>query len=98
MGRRKSDLRNSDVADGCRGLSAVTMRQVAEADCVVTGPRQSSSSAWLPNLNWCQDQHPANAACYHLLQMLMKVSDHDSKEARKLNPNDQLTSIFSMLT
>ncbi len=45
MGRRKSDLRNSDVADGCKGLSAVTMRQVAEADCVVTGPKLFSMVA-----------------------------------------------------
>ena len=79
MGGRKSDLRSSDVADGCKGLSAVTMRQVAEADCVVTRPRHPSSSAWLPNLNWCQDQHPAKAACYHLLQMIIRVSDHESK-------------------
>ncbi len=33
-----------------------------------------------------------------LLQMLMKISDHDSKQARKLYVNDQLTAIFSMLT
>ncbi len=34
----------------------------------------------------------------NILQMLMKVSDHDSKEASQLYPSDQLTSIFSMLT